>query len=503
MKGMEMDGPYRILFVVSESVPFAKTGGLADVAGALPKELARKGHEVSVVMPYYACIPPEMVRSEDEPFSMNVWMGDREEWCLVHTKKIQRNLTYYFIDYQNYFFREGLYNNSAMQDYQDNPKRFCFLSQAALYLCKTKEIQIDIVHAHDWQTAPALIYLKTQHQNCSCLGKAAGVLTIHNIGYQGRYPADSYPYLGFRKEDFNEHVFEDYGGINLLKGGIYYADIVNTVSPAYANETLTPDYSHGLDRFLQKKGERYIGILNGVDYSQWDPSQDKLIPRKYSVKNVSGKKTCKTHLQKKMELYEQEYIPVIGLISRMAEQKGLHILADSIEAIIKNMQVQFAILGSGDKHLEEFYSSLPLKYPGLIGSYIGYDNDLAHLIEAGSDFFIMPSLYEPCGLNQIYSLRYGTLPIVRATGGLDDTVEQYDEATGEGTGFKFYDATPRAIYDTVGWAVSTYYDRPEHYGEMQQRAMKRSFSWDESASRYESAYERALRISKDNQPTSD
>ena len=216
-----------------------------------------------------------------------------------------------------------------------------------------------------------------------------------------------------------------------------------------------------------------------------------------------AKKTCKTHLQKKMELYEQEYIPVIGLISRMAEQKGLHILADSIEAIIKNMQVQFAILGSGDKHLEEFYSSLPLKYPGLIGSYIGYDNDLAHLIEAGSDFFIMPSLYEPCGLNQIYSLRYGTLPIVRATGGLDDTVEQYDEATGEGTGFKFYDATPRAIYDTVGWAVSTYYDRPEHYGEMQQRAMKRSFSWDESASRYESAYERALRISKDNQPTSD
>ena len=498
---MKMDEKYNILFIVSESVPFAKTGGLADVAGALPKELSDKGHRVSVVMPLYAGIPVELIHSEEEPFSMNVWMGDREEWCLVHTKKIQHNLTYYFIDYQNFFFREGLYHNAAMQDYPDNPKRFAFLSQAAMYLCKTKEMHVDIVHAHDWQTAPALAYLKTHHANCPFLGKAAGILTIHNIGYQGKYSADSYDYLGFPKEDFNENIFEDYGGINLLKGGIHYADIVNTVSPAYANETLTPAFSHGLDRFLKKKGDNYIGILNGVDYSEWDPAADKLIPKKYNVKNLSGKKICKLELQKEFDLYEQEYIPVIGIISRMAEQKGLHLLADSIEAIINNMQVQFVILGSGDKHLEEYYAALPMKYPGLVGCRIGYDNELAHRIEAGADYFIMPSLYEPCGLNQIYSLRYGTLPIVRATGGLDDTVEQYDEASGEGTGFKYYDPTPRAIYDTVGWAISTYYDRPEHYREMQQRAMKQSFSWDESASRYESAYERALKIREEEDQT--
>lgn len=489
-----MENTHTILFVVSESVPFAKTGGLADVAGALPKTLAKRGHNVMVVMPYYASIPRELLASDEAPFSMNVWMGDKEEWCLVHTKKITKNLSYYFIDFQNYFFREGLYHNAAMQDYLDNPKRFGFLSQAAMYLCKTLQKKIDIVHAHDWQTAPALAYLKTWHADCPYLGNAAGVLTIHNIGYQGKYSRESYSYLGFRNEDFRQEVFEDYGGINLLKGGIYFADMVNTVSPTYANETLTPGHSHGLDHFLKQKGDQYIGILNGVDYSEWDPASDKLIPRKYSAKNISGKKICKEQLQHYFGLYKQDCIPLIGMVSRMASQKGHYLLADSLEAIVNNMQVQFAILGSGDKELEDYFASLNEKYPGLIGVRIGYDNALAHQIEAGSDFFIMPSLYEPCGLNQIYSLRYGTLPIVRATGGLDDTVEQYDESTGEGTGFKFYDATSRAIYDTVGWAVSTWYDRQEHYRQMQAAAMKRSFSWDESAARYEAAYERALEI---------
>ena len=486
-----------ILFIVSESVPFAKTGGLADVAGALPVKLAEAGHHVRVVMPYYASIPRERMQANDPPFSMNLWMGDTEEWCLVHPQKIRKDLHYYFIDFQKYFFREGLYHNHEMQDYEDNPERFAFLSQAALYLCKTLHIKADIVHVHDWQTSPALAYLKTHHWNCPYLGAAAGVLTIHNIGYQGKYPRRGYGYLGFRDEDFIPEIFEDYGGINLLKGGIHFADIVNTVSPAYANETLTPEYSHGLDPFLRKKGDRYIGILNGVDYEEWDPSADRHIAHKYGPRNLNGKNTCKADLQERMGLYRQEHIPVIGIVSRMAEQKGLHLLADCIEAIVNNMQVQFAILGSGDPGLEAYFGSLPEKYPGLIGVRIGYDNALAHAVEAGSDFFLMPSLYEPCGLNQIYSLRYGTLPIVRATGGLDDTVEQYDESTGEGTGFKFYDATPRAIYDTAGWAVSSYYDRPEHYREMQRRAMTRDFSWEKSTVRYEEAYARAKEAKRD------
>lgn len=496
IKGEIMKDPQNILFIVSESVPFAKSGGLADVAGALSGKLAEKGHRVTVVMPYYAGIPVELTRSPEPPFPMNVWMGNTEEWCLVHSKKIQKNLHYYFIDFQKYFFREGLYHDHAMHDYEDNPKRFAFLSQAALYLCKTKQIKPDIVHAHDWQTSAALAYLKTHHWDCPFLGGAAGVLTIHNIGYQGKYPRDAYEYLGFREKDFVPEIFEDHGGINLLKGGIHFADIVNTVSPSYANETLTPEYSHGLDPFLRKKGDRYIGILNGVDYAKWDPSCDTLIARTYHTRNMEGKKQCKAILQKKMDLYRQEQIPVIGIISRMAAQKGLHLLAKSIEAIVNNMQVQFAILGSGDKNLEDYYGSLPRKYPGLIGVHIGYDNVLAHAVEAGADLFLMPSLYEPCGLNQIYSLRYGTLPVVRATGGLDDTVEQYDESSGTGTGFKFYDATPRAIFDTVGWAVSTYYDRPKHYRAMQERAMKKDFSWEESTLRYEEAYRRAKEVKK-------
>lgn len=491
-----MEAKHNILFVVSECAPYAKTGGLADVASALPAALAKRGHRVMVVMPYYASIPRELLQTDEKPFSMNVWMGDREEWCLVHTKHIHKNLSFYFIDFQKYFFREGLYHDHEMQDYQDNPLRFAFLSQAALYLCKTKEVRIDIVHAHDWQTSAALIYLKTQHRDCPYLGNAAGVLTIHNIGYQGKYSRDAYAYLGFRDTDFHSDILEDYGGINLLKGGIYYADMVNTVSPSYANETLNPEFSWGMDPFLRKKGDRYIGILNGVDYSEWDPAADNLIPKKYHAKNIAGKKICKRTLQQRFHLYEQEHIPLIGMVSRMAAQKGHYQLMECIEAIVNNMQVQFAILGSGDKKLEHYFASLPEKYSGLIGTCIGYDNTLAHLIEAGSDFFLMPSLYEPCGLNQIYSLRYGTLPIVRATGGLDDTVEQYDEREGDGTGFKYYDATPRAIYDTVGWAVSTYYDRAEHYKFMQKKAMQQNFSWDESAARYEAAYGRAREINK-------
>ncbi|MDD3966231.1 MAG: glycogen synthase [Candidatus Neomarinimicrobiota bacterium] len=489
-----MDKKLNILFVVSESTPYAKSGGLADVAASLPLALAKRGHKVMVVMPYYASIAPDLVRSEETPFSMNVWMGDCEEWCLVHPKGINKNLNYYFIDFQKYFFREGYYHNNAMQDYPDNPSRFAFLSQAALYLCKTKQIRVDVVHAHDWQTSAAMAYLKTHHQNCAFLGHAAGMLTIHNIGYQGKYPRDSYSYLGFREQDFNPRIFEDYGDINLLKGGIHFADIVNTVSPSYANETLNPAFSYGLDPFLRLKGDRYIGILNGADYEEWDPAADPLIVKKYGIKNMNGKAACKLALQQRMNLYQQEYIPIIGMVSRMAEQKGHYQLRECIEAIVNNMQVQFAILGSGDKELEHYFGALPEKYPGLIGAYIGYDNALAHQIEAGSDFFLMPSLYEPCGLNQIYSLRYGTLPIVRATGGLDDTVEQYVESDGSGTGFKYYDATPRAIYDTVGWAVSTYYDRREHYAAMQRRAMKQNFSWEESTNLYETVYQRAIKV---------
>ncbi|MGC9398760.1 MAG: glycogen synthase GlgA [Anaerolineae bacterium] len=482
----------KIVMISSECVPFAKSGGLADVVGALPAALRALGHEVTVVMPKYASIDAEKHALKPFLAPLGVWMGTTQEWCAVHTTRTQEGVPVFFIEFNQYFDREGLYHDADFNDYLDNPRRFGFLTRAALQLCKDMGFQPDVVHAHDWQTALAPAYLKIWHWDDPVLGRAASLLTIHNIGYQGVYDAADYDYLGLQWDNFTSDKFEDHGRINFLKGGIYYADLVNTVSPTYAAETRTPEYAHGMAPYLNNKGENYIGILNGVDYSQWSPVVDPLIPAQYSRDDLSGKARCKQALQERMGLEVNAEIPIVGVVSRFAHQKGLDLLAGAVEAILKDMRVQFAILGSGDKDLEAFYGTLPQHYPGRAGSYIGYNNELAHWIEAGADFFIMPSRYEPCGLNQIYSLRYGTLPIVRATGGLDDTVEQYDEVRGEGTGFKFWEPSPHAIYYTVGWAVSTYYDRPHHMEQMIRRAMAQRFSWKDSARRYEEAYQKAI-----------
>jgi starch synthase len=272
-----------------------------------------------------------------------------------------------------------------------------------------------------------------------------------------------------------------------------YADVVNTVSPRYAEETRSAEHAHGLAPYLNDKGEDYLGILNGVDYETWDPRNDPLIPARFSAADLSGKAECKRRLQQRLLLEEAPDVPLVGVISRFVPQKGLDLLAASIESILATMRVQFAILGAGDKALENFFGDLPKRYPGRVGSFIGYHEQLSHWIEAGSDLFLMPSRFEPCGLNQIYSLRYGTLPLVRATGGLDDTVRQYDEASGQGTGFKFWEPSVNAVYYTIGWAVSTYYDRREHFHQMVQSAMAQDYSWSRSARAYEAAYQQAIR----------
>ncbi len=481
-----------IVFIAAECVPYAKTGGLADVVGALPKYLRALGHNVIVVMPRYSSINGDRYGLRWFHGPMGVWMGDVQEWCAVHTSS-DNGGPVYFIESQKYFDRWGLYHDANFNDYQDNPRRFGFLTCAGLQLCKDIGFKPDVVHAHDWHTALASAYLKIWHWNDPVLGDAASLLTIHNIAYQGRYPAHHMDYLGLQWGNFTPDKFEDHGAINFLKGGIVYADMVNTVSPNYARETRTPELGYGLAPYLNDKGENYVGILNGCDYAQWNPETDRIIPARYSADDLSGKAVCKRVLQRRFGLEVAPDIPIVGVVSRLVEQKGLHLLAQCIEGIVSNMRVQFAILGSGDKGLEHFFGDLPRRYPGRIGSYIGYNEELAHWIEAGADFFIMPSLFEPCGLNQMYSLRYGTLPIVRATGGLDDTVQQYDEATGSGTGFKFYDASPNAIYYTVGWAVSTYYDRPQHMQQMIRAAMAQDFSWERSTEQYVRAYERAVR----------
>ncbi len=478
--------------IASECVPFAKTGGLADVVGALPAALKALGHDVLVVLPKYGAIDPDQHGLRRFFRQMGVWMGDAEEWCAVDTARTKGDVPVYFIESDKYFARAGLYYDEDRNDYADNPRRFGFLTRAGLQLCRDIRFVPDVVHVHDWQTALAPAYLKIWHWNDSVLGRAASLLTIHNIGYQGVYPPDDYDYLGLQWGNFTAEKFEDHGKLNFLKGGIVYADLVNTVSPTYADETRTPEYAHGMAPYLNNKGKDYIGILNGVDYSAWDPAADPLIPAQYSRHDLRGKAICKQALQERLGLDIRPETPIVGIVSRFAEQKGLDILADCIADIVTDMKVQFAVLGSGDRCLERLFERLPARYPGRIGCHIGYSNELAHWIEAGADFFLMPSRYEPCGLNQIYSLKYATLPIVRNTGGLADTVVQYDERTGSGTGFKFEALSPDAIYYAVGWAVSTWYDRPRHIAKMRQKAMAQNFSWEQSARAYVGAYEQAI-----------
>lgn len=484
---------YRIAMLSSECAPFAKTGGLADMVGALPKALKELGHDVIIILPKYASI--DYVRYGLRPYlsPLGVWMGTEQEWCGVFATYLE-DVPVYFIESHKYFDRWGLYHDHDFRDYQDNPRRFGFFTRAGLQLCRDMGFAPHIVHAHDWQTALAPAYLKIWHWNDPTLGSAASVLTLHNLAYQGVYSAEHYDYLGLQWGNFTSDKFEDYGRVNFLKGGIVYADVVNTVSPTYANETRTPGGGNGLAPYLNNKGDRYVGILNGADYDAWDPQHDSYLPATYSASDLRGKAVCKRALQQRLLLEEDPKIPVIGVVSRFVDQKGLDLLVGVIEEMVHSMRVQFAILGAGLKGLEAYFGELPARYPGRIGSFIGYNDELSHWIEAGSDFFLMPSRFEPCGLNQMYSLRYGTLPIVRATGGLDDTVIQYDEATGQGTGFKFWEISSRAIYYTVGWAVSTYYDRPHHMAQMIQQAMAQDFSWERSARAYEALYQRAIQV---------
>lgn len=483
----------KIIMIASECVPYIKTGGLADVVGALPGVLRKMGHEVMVIIPLYSMIDYQGYHLHPHLQSLGVWMGNTMEWCSIHQADMQ-GTAIYFIESIKYFSRYGLYHDASFNDYLDNPHRYGFFTRAGLQLCKDIGFKPDIVHAHDWHTALAPAFLKIWHWNDAILGDAASVLTIHNIAYQGVYDKQAYDYIGLGWDNFTSDKFEDHGKINFLKGGIVYTDMVNTVSPTYARESRTPAGGYGLAPYLNDKGDNYWGILNGCDYEKWNPSTDSLIPAHYSPADISGKAVCKQALQERLGLEVDPEIPIIGVVSRLVSQKGLDLLAQVMDRIVSQMQVQFAILGSGEKDLEDFFGQIPVRFPGQVASYLGYSDELSHWIEAGSDFFIMPSVYEPCGLNQMYSLKYGTLPIVRATGGLDDTVQQYDESTGTGTGFKFWEISANAIYYTVGWAVSTYYDRPHHMTNMIHQAMLQDFSWEKSAQAYLALYQRAIEV---------
>lgn len=478
-----------ILIVATEAVPFAKEGGLADVVGALPKELSKMGHDVRVVLPRYYSINRHSWGLKQVAGPLGVPMGIiGEMWCGVLEGKIpDTNVPVYFIDHESYFGREGLYTTPDGNGYMDNDNRFVFFSRASLELCKMINFKPDVIHVNDWHTAAVPIFLNTAYRHDPLLGDAGSLLTIHNIQHQGDFYEGLMDVLGIGWEHFNFLELEKDNKTNLLKGGIYHATAINTVSDSYAHEIQLPEFGWGLDGVVRERSNDLFGILNGIDYDIWNPETDSYLAANYSINDLSGKAICKRDLQRAFGLPERPDVPIIGMISRLVKQKGIDILSEAIYGLL-NFDVQIILLGSGEIWAHFYFGDVAYRIPNRFACYFGYNNTLAHKIEAGSDFFLMPSRFEPCGLNQMYSLSYGTLPIVRATGGLNDTIENYNEYSLEGTGFKFYDLNSSSLFNTIGWAVYTYYHNKQALNVLINRAMQRRFTWEGSAKKYEELY---------------
>ncbi|HEX9995964.1 MAG TPA: glycogen synthase [Abditibacterium sp.] len=481
----------KIAFIASECAPFAKTGGLGDVVGALPKALARLGHDVRVFLPLYSSINRQKWGFQFVD-SCCVHMGQGEEnWVGIHQTSIEGEVPVYGIEFGRFYDRGGIYGDP--DEFPDNAFRFALLPKAALQWCKDTDWIPDVAHLHDWSSALGAVFLKTWDRILSPLSDTASVLSIHNIGYPGTFHASAFPYFGVGGELFQPDIFEDNGKINLLKAGIHFADAITTVSPTHAHEMLDPIGGMGLAPYLNNRRGDLTGILNGVDYEDWNPETDKYLPATYSADDLSGKAICKAALQERFNLDFNPKVPIFGIVSRFASQKGFDLLQQALPRALDSMAMQLVVLGTGDRATEQFFHDLTRRYPGRVGSFIGFSVEMSHLVEAGSDFFLMPSIYEPCGLNQSYSMRYGTLPIVRATGGLDDTVHNYDEQTGAGTGFKFWNPDATALYFCMGWAVSTWFDRPHHIAQLRRHAMAQEFLWSDAARQYESVYRHAIK----------
>ncbi|MDD2829488.1 MAG: glycogen/starch synthase [Sulfuricurvum sp.] len=479
-----------ILFAASEVVPFAKTGGLADVAGALPKALRALGHDVRLVMPRYYIVDREKYSLRLMEGSLGVPMGTMGEmWAGVYEGVLPAtDIPIYFIDYEHYFGRSGLYDENG-EGFSDNDNRFLFFSRAVMQLAKKLHFHPDVIHANDWHTAAIPMMLNTLYAYDPHFAYTGSLLTIHNLQHQGKFYKGVMDVLGIGWEHYFE--LEEHGSINLLKGGIVHADAISTVSSKYAQEIRTAEFGWGLEGLIDINSYKLHGILNGVDYEEWSPAVDSMISYHFDIDDMMGKGMCKNTLQQLFNLPQRGEIPLIGFVGRLAEQKGIELIASSIHKLLE-MDIQIVMLGAGEKWAESFFSEIAGMYPHKFGCFIGYRNDIAHQIEAGSDLFLMPSLFEPCGLNQIYSLRYGTLPIVRATGGLDDTIENYHNDGEHGNGFKFHDATPEALINTVGWAVYTWYNDHDGFKKMQHNAMSQRYDWEGAAHEYESLYRRII-----------
>jgi starch synthase len=476
----------RILMAASEAVPFAKTGGLADVLGALPRALGRLGHHVDVVIPRYRGI------AAGEPVGrVRVPLGGQVTDAEIHVTTAGSVRTA-FVGHPGYFDRDYLYGTGG-HDFADNAERFAFFSRAVLEWAAT-EPRYDVVHAHDWQAGLVPVLLRTSFADHERLGTLPAVFTIHNLAYQGIFDASWLPRLGLGWELMNVNALEYWGRISYLKGGIMFSRTITTVSPTYAREIQTTEYGFGFDGILRFRAADLVGLVNGIDYDHWDPARDPNLPAPYDASNLAGKVEAKRALLDAFGLPLTEHThsrPLVGMISRMVDQKGFDLLA-ALADDLPGLEATFVLLGTGERRYEDLWLGLSARYPDRVRAHIGFDEGLAHLIEGGADLFLMPSRFEPCGLNQMYSLRYGTPPLVRATGGLADTVRNLDPATGEGTGFTFVEYSPQALLGTLRWALGIYENR-SLWRRMQVSGMREDFSWDASAREYVKVYERAAR----------
>ena len=485
-----MEKPLSVLFVTPEAVPFAKTGGLADVAGALPKFLQELGCELKLVMPYY-----RMVKKSGFPIhylgeEIEIPIGDEILRAEICQGKLNQTIPVYFIGRDEFFDREYLYS-TPKGDYFDNAERFIFFSKAVLSLCQHIGFSPDIIHHHEWQTGLIPAYLKSICRNDPLFRPTAVVFTIHNIAYQGLFKKEKFLLTGLPMEIYNPEGIEFWERINFMKAGIVYANVINTVSQKYSEEIQTPEYGYGLEGILRKRKEDLYGIVNGVDYQDWNPSHDPHLIARYDLNDLSEKKECKRDLLRELNLpLSLENSPLLGMISRLADQKGFDLLVEILEELF-TLDIGFVLLGTGDQKYHDLFIQVAQKYPQKAGIRIAYDDRLAHKIEAGADFFLMPSKYEPCGLNQIYSLKYGTIPIVRATGGLDDTIVNYDPTTKRGNGFKFVRYDAKEFLNQIKVAIG-FYSQPDHWKELVHNAMTSDFSWQRSAEAYLQLYRKAL-----------
>ena len=491
-----MPSPLRIAIASSECAPFAKTGGLADVAAALAKALWARGHDVRLFVPYYQRVDEGGWPTEDglEPFDLE--FPERSYRAETRTSPLPNSpgggtnegqLQVEFINIPDLFGRKELYTED-----KDEPVRWAAFSRGVLEACQMSSWAPDIIHINDWHTGLLPLFLRTRYAWDELFQGTRTLLSIHNLGYQGVFPAASIQAMGLSdaRGQFHQERLDD-GIVNFLETGIIHSSWLSTVSETYAREIQTKEFGMGLEDLLAQREDHLIGIVNGVDYSEWSPDVDPHIPQSFGPDDMAGKRECRDRLLEEMNLAPNPTGPVIGIVSRMTGQKGFELLPDILPVFLKSADIRLIVLGSGDPASERYFQWLRDALPERVGVYFGYKNELSHRIEAGSDLFLMPSRYEPCGLNQMYSLRYGTVPVVRATGGLADTVQRWDPEKREGTGFVFYEFTPEALHDTLRHALDVWQDQ-EAWGQIQHAGMLQDFSWHAQVLRYEDLYSAIL-----------